>query len=89
VRADLVRVARGIDSCHTIQAGQRLAAFDRPALIAWSADDMFFPRADGERLARTIPGARFELVDGARTFSPEDRPERLAELIGAFVRERA
>jgi pimeloyl-ACP methyl ester carboxylesterase len=87
VRADLVRVSRGIDSCHTIKAGQDLRAFDRPALIAWSADDRFFPRADGERLAATIPGARFELVAGARTFSPEDRPERLAELIGMFARE--
>ena len=67
---------------------ERLKAFDRPALIAWSADDKFFPRADGERLASTIPGARFELVEGARTFSPEDRPERLAELIAAFARER-
>lgn len=89
VREDLVRVSRGIDSCHTLQAAERLKAFDRPALIAWSADDKFFPRADGERLAATIPGARFELVEGARTFSPEDRPERLAELIGAFAREGA
>jgi len=87
VRADLVRVSRGIDSCHTRQAAERLKAFDRPALIAWSADDKFFPREDGERLAATIPDARFELVDGARTFSPEDRPERLAELIAAFARE--
>jgi pimeloyl-ACP methyl ester carboxylesterase len=87
VRADLVRVARGIDSCHTRQAGERLKAFDRPALIAWSADDKFFPRADGERLARTIPGARFELVEGARTFSPEDRPGELADLIREFARE--
>ncbi len=86
VRADLVRVSRGIDACFTLQAAERLRAFDRPALIAWSADDKFFPRADGERLAATIPGARFELVDGARTFSPEDRPERLAELIAAFAR---
>jgi pimeloyl-ACP methyl ester carboxylesterase len=89
VRADLVRVSRGIDSCHTRQAGERLKAFDRPALIAWSADDKFFPRADGERLAATIPDARFELVEGARTFSPEDRPGRLAELIAAFARESA
>ena len=84
-----MRVSRGIDPCHTMQAAERLKGFDRPALIAWSADDMFFPRADGERLAATIPGARFELVDGARTFSPEDRPERLVELIGAFARESA
>ena len=59
----------------------------RPALIAWSADDRFFPRDHGERLAKLIPGARFELIEGARTFSPEDQPERLALLIGTFVRE--
>ena len=87
VRADLVRVARGVDSCHTRQAAERLKAFDRPALIAWSADDRFFPRADGERLAATIPGARFELLHGARTFSPEDRPGELADLIAEFARE--
>ncbi len=89
VREDLVRVSRGIDACHTLQAAERLRAFDRPALIAWSGDDKFFPRTDGERLAATIPGARFELVEGARTFSPEDRPERLAELIATFAREGA
>jgi pimeloyl-ACP methyl ester carboxylesterase len=89
IRADLVRVARGIDSCHTRQAAERLKSFDRPALIAWSADDRFFPRADGERLARTIPNARFELVQGARTFSPEDRPGQLADLIAEFARESA
>ncbi|HEU4701493.1 MAG TPA: alpha/beta hydrolase [Conexibacter sp.] len=89
VRADLVRVSRGIDSCHTRQAGERLKAFDRPALIAWSADDKFFPREDGERLAATIPDARFALVPGARTFSPEDRPGELADLIAEFARETA
>ncbi|HXE43572.1 MAG TPA: alpha/beta fold hydrolase [Conexibacter sp.] len=89
VRADLRRVCAGVSARHTLQAAERLRAFDRPALIAWSVDDRFFARADGERLAATIPGARFELVEGARTFSPEDRPERLAELIGAFAREPA
>jgi pimeloyl-ACP methyl ester carboxylesterase len=87
VRADLRRVCAGVDARHTLEAAQRLRAFDRPALIAWSADDRFFPRADGERLAATIPGARFETIAGARTFSPEDRPEALAELIAAFARE--
>jgi pimeloyl-ACP methyl ester carboxylesterase len=87
VRRDLRRVALGIDARHTRTAAERLRAFDRPALIAWSADDRFFARADAERLAATIPGARLEWVAGARTFSPEDRPERLAELIAAFARE--
>jgi pimeloyl-ACP methyl ester carboxylesterase len=87
VRRDLRRVAAGIDARHTIAAAKQLEAFDRPALIAWSADDRFFPRVDAERLAATIPGARLEWIEGARTFSPEDRPERVAELIASFVRE--
>jgi pimeloyl-ACP methyl ester carboxylesterase len=87
VRADLRRVSRGVEKRHTLEAAERLRAFDRPALIAWSADDRFFPRADAERLAATIPGARIEWIAGARTFSPEDRPERLAELIAAFAQE--
>jgi pimeloyl-ACP methyl ester carboxylesterase len=86
VRADLQRVCRGIDARHTLEAAERLHGFDRPALIAWSEDDRFFPCADAERLAATIPGARLEWIAGARTFSPEDRPERLAELIAAFAR---
>jgi hypothetical protein len=36
-----------------------------------------------------LPNARLEWIEGARTFSMEDRPERLAELIGSFVREPA
>ncbi|MGH2783445.1 MAG: alpha/beta fold hydrolase [Thermoleophilaceae bacterium] len=51
--------------------------------------DRFFPLEHGERLAELIPGARLEWIEGARTFSPEDRPERLAELIAGFMREPA
>lgn len=88
IRADTKRLARGVDPADTLAAGEKLRSFDRPALIAWSADDKFFPPRDGERLAATIPGARLETIAGARTFSAEDRPERLAELIASFARER-
>lgn len=87
VRGDFKRLVAGVDRADTLAAAEKLRAFDRPALIAWSADDRFFPLKDGERLAATIPGARHELIAGARTFSAEDRPGRLAELIAAFARE--
>lgn len=87
IRADLRRFLRDPGPPHTIAAAERLRDFDRPALIAWSADDRFFPLADAERLATTIPGARLELIADSRTFSPEDQPERLAELIAGFVRD--
>jgi pimeloyl-ACP methyl ester carboxylesterase len=87
VRRDLRRVLSGLDSRHTIDAALKLAAWERPTLIAWSKEDRFFPLEHGERLAKIIPGGRFEAIEGSRTFSPEDRPDRLAGLIGAFVQE--
>jgi pimeloyl-ACP methyl ester carboxylesterase len=87
VARDVRRLMRGLDSKYTIDAALKLAGWDRPALIAWSENDRFFPPEHGERLAKIIPGARFEQIDDARTFSAEDQPERLAGLIGAFVQE--
>jgi hypothetical protein len=34
-----------------------------------------------------LPNARLEWIEGARTFSMEDQPERLADAIARFVRE--
>ena len=82
---DVRRLLNGLDARYTLDAAARLSRFDRPVLIAWSAEDRFFPPAHAERLARILPDARVEPIEGARTFSAEDRPERLAELIGSFV----
>jgi pimeloyl-ACP methyl ester carboxylesterase len=87
IRRDLRRFLNGFDPAHTLDAAAKLTSWDKPALIAWSENDRFFPAAHAERLATLIPGARLEWIEGARTFSPEDRPDRLAELIGSFARE--
>ena len=87
--ADFARIIRDIDPRYTMDAIEKLRSYDRPVLIAWSRDDRFFPPADAERLAGDIPGARLEWIDDAYTFSMEDQPERLAELIAGFVREPA
>jgi pimeloyl-ACP methyl ester carboxylesterase len=69
----------------TLEAAKRLPLFTKPALIAWSADDAFFPLEDGRRLADTLPNARFEVIQQSRTFSMIDQPETLADLIGDFA----
>jgi pimeloyl-ACP methyl ester carboxylesterase len=89
VRRDLRKLLAGLDPAYTLDAAAKLTAFDRPVLVAWSENDRFFPREHGERLATLLPDARLEWIEGARTFSPEDRPERLAELIAGFVGEPA
>jgi pimeloyl-ACP methyl ester carboxylesterase len=85
VRRDVVKVIKGLDTRYTQAAAAALRTFDGPALIAWGAEDRFFPRRLAERLAIDIPRAQLEIVPDARTFVPEDNPGALAELIQKFV----
>jgi pimeloyl-ACP methyl ester carboxylesterase len=85
IRRDLRKVMRGVDKRHTIGAAEDLRRFDRPALLAWAADDRFFPLAHAYALAERIPDARVEEVVDSYTFVPQDQPERLAELVRGFV----
>jgi pimeloyl-ACP methyl ester carboxylesterase len=87
VERDLKRVIKGIDTRYTNEAADRLGEFNKPALIAWSREDRFFKPEHAERLAQDLPNARLEWIENARSFSAEDEPGRLAELIAAFVRE--
>ncbi|WP_414602189.1 alpha/beta fold hydrolase, partial [Mycobacterium tuberculosis] len=50
-----------------------------------SADDVFFALENGQRLAATIPRARFEVIEGARTFSMVDSPDRLADQLSTVA----
>jgi pimeloyl-ACP methyl ester carboxylesterase len=86
-RRDARKFIRAVDTTITNAAADRLQGFDRPALIAWSADDRAFPISDAHGLAAELPSSRVELVEDAYTFSMEDNPNRLAELIAGFVRE--
>ena len=85
VRRDFARILRSADSRDTQRAAEGLRAFDGPALVAWAADDRFFPIEHGRRLAELLPRARFELVERSRTFIPEDNPARLVELLRDFL----
>jgi pimeloyl-ACP methyl ester carboxylesterase len=87
VRRDAGKLLRGISKRYTLEAAEKLRDFDRPTLIAWAPEDRFFKLTYGERLAEAIPDARLVRIDDSRTFVSEDQPERLAELIGGFVRE--
>jgi pimeloyl-ACP methyl ester carboxylesterase len=89
VRNDLRRFTASLNRETTIRAAARLPRFRKPALVAWSADDVFFPREDGERLAEALPDSRLELIANARTFSMIDQPDLLADLIADFARPGA
>jgi len=87
VRRDTAKFIKGGSSEYTLAAASKLKHFDRPVLLVWAAEDRFFKLDLAKRLAAEFPNARLEVIDDARTFVPEDQPERLAELISAFARE--
>jgi pimeloyl-ACP methyl ester carboxylesterase len=89
VRDDLRRLTASLNQETTLRAGERLTRFTKPALIAWSRDDAFFPLEDGRRLAATLPNAHLKVVGEARTFSMIDQPGELAGLIAGFADGRA
>ncbi|MBI3227106.1 MAG: alpha/beta hydrolase [Mycolicibacterium cosmeticum] len=85
IAEDLRHLTLSLRTEVTTAVAARLPEFGKPTLIAWSADDVFFPVGDGERLARIIPQARLEVITGARTYSMLDQPDRLADLVSAVA----
>jgi pimeloyl-ACP methyl ester carboxylesterase len=86
-RRDAMKLLRGVSKRYTLEAAERLRAFDKPVLLAWAPEDRFFKLRYAERLAGDIPNARLERIDDALSFVPVDQPARTAELIAAFARE--
>jgi pimeloyl-ACP methyl ester carboxylesterase len=85
VRRDFARVLRSADRRDMRRASEGLRHFEGPSLVAWADGDRFFPREHGRRLAELLPRGRFELVERSRTFTPEDNPARLVELVRKFL----
>ena len=85
VMRDLRRALRGLDPNILLDNTPKLAAFDRPVLIAWATEDKFFPVAHARRLGAIFPDARVVEVPDSYTFMSWDQPDRLAELIREFV----
>ncbi|AFM17075.1 putative hydrolase or acyltransferase of alpha/beta superfamily [Mycolicibacterium chubuense NBB4] len=85
IRRDLVKYCRTrFDAADLIRATNRLADFDRPALVLWS-DNPVMPADHGRRLAGMLRQGRLEIVDDAYVLVMLDQPERTATAIGAFL----
>ncbi|MCC6525996.1 MAG: alpha/beta hydrolase [Polyangiaceae bacterium] len=85
-RARFLAFLRAGSPRHTLAVVPRLAEYKKATLVLWAREDTYIPLVWGRRLYETIPGAvRFEVVDGAGHFWPEERPEPFAERILAFL----
>jgi pimeloyl-ACP methyl ester carboxylesterase len=89
IREDTRKFILGISPDQTMEAARELERFDKPTLLAWAPEDRWFKVEHAERLAASMPDARLERIPDSKTFVSIDQPQRLAEAIGAFVREPA
>jgi pimeloyl-ACP methyl ester carboxylesterase len=65
---------------------QEIGNVAQPALVVWGRQDGIIAPEFGERLARELPQARLEWVEGAGHVPHIERPEVVLPLIEAFLR---
>jgi len=61
------------------------ASIDMPTLVIWGALDKALPLALAKGIVKEIPQARLETIPDAGHFVPEERPERVAQLLKEFL----
>ncbi|MEO8753723.1 MAG: alpha/beta hydrolase [Casimicrobiaceae bacterium] len=86
VRRDACRVMQPASQRYVADAGRRLIeSFAGAVTFIWPTEDVFFSLDNVRRYAAELRSARIELIDDAFAFTPEDQPQRFAELVEAAV----
>jgi pimeloyl-ACP methyl ester carboxylesterase len=85
VRRDFAKAFRATRPAQTLEAAAKLPTFGKPALVVWQSErGLIYPLRHGRRLAELLR-APLEVVDDSYIYVPEDRPDRLTELLSDFV----
>jgi pimeloyl-ACP methyl ester carboxylesterase len=85
IAEDTRRLTASLERQVSLDVAARLGEVTVPVLVAWSADDVFFPVADAHRLAAAVPRAELRILEGARTFAMLDQPDALDEAIAGIA----
>ncbi len=85
VRRDVTAFAKGWRPDELADAARWLKTYGKPVLLCWAPDDPFFTYDLAKRLLATFPDATLVEFRDARTFVSLDQPERLAEVVAAWV----
>jgi pimeloyl-ACP methyl ester carboxylesterase len=69
-----------------VECTRRLAQLDLPVAIVASDEDPAVPRVALEHVRQALPKATLDIVRDARHFSPEESPERIADVVARLLR---
>jgi len=83
-RGSALAALRGTADTHSLTASTRRVK--APTLVVWGRHDSVYPAAYGQRLAKEITDAGFELMDAGHA-PQEEAPDELASIIGRFLRD--
>ena len=70
---------------HNPKLLRRLGRIDRPSLVLWGAQDRIVTPDYGRAFAAAIPGARFELIEGAGHYPQLEQPAAFAAAVRDFA----
>lgn len=84
-RGSALEVLRASMDTHSLTASTR--RIQAPTLVVWGRHDNVYPASYGQRLARDIDGAGFELMDAGHA-PQEEQPDELATIVGRFLRNQ-
>ena len=85
IRENTRRFLRAVDADELRAVTERLAAFERPALVVWAREDKIMPPDHAERLAELLPKSELVWIEDSYTLIALDQPKAFARAIGDFV----
>jgi pimeloyl-ACP methyl ester carboxylesterase len=82
----LLRQLAALESKEMLECTRRLATLDLPVAIVASDDDPAVPRAALDQVRQALPKATLDIIRDVRHFSPEESPERIADVVARLLR---
>lgn len=84
-KLSLLRNASALNANQTMALVDRHGTITAPTLVLWGMDDPWQSATDGEQLASEIPTARFQPVEGASHWLPQDNHEAFVSAVKGFL----
>ncbi|PSN06107.1 oxidoreductase [filamentous cyanobacterium CCP5] len=86
-KLSLLRNASALNANQTMALVDRHGTITAPTLVLWGMADPWQRPEDGARLAREIPGARFQAINRASHWVQQDAPEAFTAAVLAFLND--
>lgn len=80
-----LKAVKSLDNGYTMEIAPLLYRIKVPTLILWGRHDPYIRLSYGLRLSEDIKNSKFEVIDEASHFLPEDQPERASKHILEFL----